>query len=92
MIESYMPTEKVAVTIQSEVLAAAERLRSRTGESRSALFNRALQGLVRTDELNAKIERYRDAYREHPETAEEVAEADALALESMQHAPGWDES
>ncbi len=90
MIKSYMPSEKVAVTVQAEVLMAAERLRSRTGESRSALFTRALRGLVRAEELAAKIDRYREAYREHPETPQEVAEADALALQSMKHAPDWD--
>ena len=87
-----MPSEKVAVTVQSEVLAAAERLRSRTGESRSALFTRALRGLVRTEELKAKVERYREAYREQPETAREIEEADALARESMKSAPDWDDS
>ena len=86
-----MASEKVAVTVQAEVFRAAERLRSRTGESRSALFNRALRSLVRAEQLEAKIQRYRDAYREFPETEQELAEAEALASESLRHAPEWDE-
>jgi metal-responsive CopG/Arc/MetJ family transcriptional regulator len=85
-----MASEKVAITVQVDVLRAAERLRSRTGESRSALFNRALRGLVRAEQLEAKVQRYRDAYREFPETEQEVAEAEALANESLRHAPDWD--
>jgi len=37
---------KVAVSVSPDVLAAAERLRKRTGESRSAVFERALHGLL----------------------------------------------
>jgi len=87
-----MASEKVAITVQVDVLRAAERLRSRTGESRSALFNRALRGLVRAEQLEAKVRRYRDTYREFPETEQELAEAEALASESLRHAPDWDES
>ena len=76
--------EKVAVTIEREVLGAAERIRRRTGESRSALVNRALRQLVSLEAHRERVERYVTAYRKHPETEEEVKAASRLAAETLE--------
>ncbi len=80
-------TEKVAVTIDREVLGAAERLRQKTGESRSALVNRALRLLVSDDARRAQVAQYVQGYREHPETDDDVAVARELAAASLKALP-----
>jgi metal-responsive CopG/Arc/MetJ family transcriptional regulator len=50
--------EKVAISLDSELLEQAERLRERTGESRSALVARALRHLMRADMAARKREEY----------------------------------
>lgn len=79
--------EKIAVTIDRQALETAERLRRRTGESRSALVNRALRLLVSHEDHRERVERYIAAYREHPETEEDVATAQALAAAALKGLP-----
>ena len=80
-------TEKVAVTIDQRVLRAAEQLRQKTGESRSALVSRALRLLVSDQAHQAEVERYVAAYREHPESDEDAATATRLAAEALKGVP-----
>jgi len=80
-------TEKVAVTVDREVLGAAERLRQKTGESRSALVNRALHLLVSDDARRAQVAQYVQGYREHPETDDDVAVARELAAATLKALP-----
>ena len=82
---------KVAVTVSPEVLAAAERLRKRTGESRSAVFERALHGLLAADRGAERAQRYVAGYRQRPERAREVRAALATALLALGGEP-WDEA
>lgn len=86
-----MAVEKVAVTVDRQLLARVENLRRRTGESRSALFGRALRMLLLERDRSEKVKKYVDAYRKMPETSEEIADAEALAVESLRHAPPWEE-
>lgn len=91
MILSYVATEKIAITVDEGLLAEVERLRSHTGESRSAVFSRALRQLLRVREHDDRVAEYIAAYRAHPETAEEVDAAERLARESLSHAPPWED-
>jgi metal-responsive CopG/Arc/MetJ family transcriptional regulator len=91
MIVSYMATEKIAITVDEGLLAEVERLRHRTGESRSAVFNRAVRQLIRLREHEERVSRYVEAYRKYPETAEEIDAAEQLATESLRHVGAWDE-
>jgi metal-responsive CopG/Arc/MetJ family transcriptional regulator len=71
---------KVACSLDRRLLARVERLRARTGESRSAVIGRAL-ALLTTDEAQAAaVRRYVEAYREMPESSEDVVAA-SLARE-----------
>ena len=80
-------TEKVAVTVDKHVLGAAERLRKKTGESRSALVNRALRLLVSDEARREQVARYVQGYREHPETDDDVAVARDLAAATLKALP-----
>jgi hypothetical protein len=82
---------KIAVTVSPDALAAAERLRQKTGESRSAVFERALRGLVALHDRAARSRRYVQAYRRHPETRREVTAALRAAV-LLLGAEAWDEA
>ena len=80
---------KVAVTIAADVLAEAERERKRTGETRSAVFERALTVYLAGQNRSAAARRYVAGYRREPERAAEVRAAVATALAALDKEP-WD--
>lgn len=80
---------KVAVTIAADVLAEAERERKRTGESRSAVFERALSVYLAGQRRAAAARHYVGGYRRHPERAAEVRAAAATAMTVLAAEP-WD--
>lgn len=82
---------KIAISVSSETLAAAERVRNQTGESRSAVFERALAGLLAAEQRAERSRRYVEGYRRHPERAGEVAGALAAALAAL-GGEAWDEA
>ncbi|MBI2390792.1 MAG: ribbon-helix-helix protein, CopG family [Deltaproteobacteria bacterium] len=84
------PAEKVAISLDPELLARAERLRKTTGESRSALVGRALRELLRAEERERQAAEYVEAYRRVPETSADVAQSRRLARRSLAAVP-WDD-
>ena len=80
---------KVAVSLRQELLDDIERMRMRTGESRSAVFERALEAYLGAASEAANARRYVDAYRRHPEQTGEQRSALAIALEALA-AERWD--
>ncbi len=68
-------TTKVAISLPEEVLTAVEREREGSGESRSQIFRRAVEMLLRQRKEWEMSEQYIDAYQQMPETEEEVAAA-----------------
>lgn len=88
----FMPRHrKIAISVSPEVLAAAERVRKQTGESRSAVFERALVGLVVAQQRAERSRQYVEGYRRAPERPTEVAAALAAALATLAGEP-WDEA
>ncbi len=83
--------EKVAVSVDRDLLRRAERLRRTTGESRSALVSRALRQLLSDEERQARVEAYVAAYRSVPEDVEATELAHALAARSLASIPWEDE-
>jgi metal-responsive CopG/Arc/MetJ family transcriptional regulator len=83
-------TAKIAVSLDADLLRRVERLRGRSGETRSALVSRALRLLTREEEETQRARDYVRAYREHPETPQEVASIRAVAKRSLAAIP-WDE-
>jgi metal-responsive CopG/Arc/MetJ family transcriptional regulator len=78
---------KVAVTIDPELLDRIEEMRKRTGESRSAVFERAIAAYVANASQAESARRYVDAYRRQPERTVEPREALATALEALAAEP-----
>ena len=68
-------TSKIAISLPEEVLNAVEREREESGESRSQIFRRAVDLLLRQRKEREMSEQYIRAYQEMPETEEEVAAA-----------------
>jgi len=84
-------TAKVAVSLDAKLLERAERMRERTGESRSALVSRALRALTGDEAHARRVREYVRAYRDTPETPAEVAAARASARRSLAALPWGDE-
>ncbi|MBK7585848.1 MAG: ribbon-helix-helix protein, CopG family [Myxococcales bacterium] len=83
--------EKLAISLDRDLLRRAERLREATGESRSALVARALRQFLRAEELDRQVREYSEAYRTVPETASDTRQARALARRSLAQVD-WDDS
>ena len=81
---------KVAVSIDRSLLARAERLRSVTGESRSALVSRAVRLLLRDETRARDVEDYVEAYRRVPESQVDGRVARELARRAFTSLP-WDD-
>ena len=83
-------TSKIACSIDSRLLASAEKLRGRTGESRSALISRALESLLAERAHHARVQAYAEGYRDKPETAVEVGRARRQARTALSRV-AWDD-
>ena len=68
-------TAKIAISLPEDVLAAVERERMGSGESRSEFFRRAVELLLRRQREQEMNELYVRAYQQMPETEEEVEAA-----------------
>ncbi len=66
---------KIAISLPEEVLTAVERERKESGESRSQIFRRAVDLLLRQRKEREVNEQYILAYEQIPETKEEIAAA-----------------
>lgn len=66
-------TSKIAISLPEEVLKAVEREREESGESRSQIFRRAVELLLRQRKEREMSEKYIRAYQQVPETEEEIA-------------------
>ncbi|MFA5309192.1 MAG: ribbon-helix-helix protein, CopG family [Dehalococcoidales bacterium] len=80
-------TAKIAISLPEDVLAAAEKERKGSGESRSQLFRRALELLLRQRKEREMSEQYIRAYRQLPETDEEIAAARVSAGAVLKEEP-----
>jgi metal-responsive CopG/Arc/MetJ family transcriptional regulator len=63
---------KIAISLPEEMLTAVERERAESGETRSRIFCRAVELLLRERKEREISERYIRAYHELPETQEEI--------------------
>lgn len=72
---------KVAVSLPTALLSEVEKLRKRSGETRSAVVRRALERLIDTTAEADAVREYVEAYRISPESPEEVALATPTAEE-----------
>lgn len=75
--------KKIAITVDAELFARAERLRRQTEESRSALFARALRVVLQDEERKRKIAEYVAGYERVPENLDEMRWAIHASIESL---------
>jgi len=68
-------TSKIAISLPEDVLTAVEREREESGESRSQIFRRAVDLLLRQRKEREMSDKYIRAYQQVPETTEEVTAA-----------------
>jgi metal-responsive CopG/Arc/MetJ family transcriptional regulator len=80
---------KIAVTLPSNMARDVEKLRKKTGETRSATVQRALRLLLESADLQQRVRQYVDGYRQLPESDREVAAAEARAREQLARIP-WE--
>jgi len=80
-------TSKIAISLPEEVLTAVEREREESGESRSQIFRRAVELLLRQRKEREMSEQYIRAYQEMPETKEEVTAARRAASTILAEEP-----
>jgi metal-responsive CopG/Arc/MetJ family transcriptional regulator len=81
---------KIACSIDSRLLARVERMRASTGESRSAVINRALAKLTADELSTARTRRYVQAYRDVPDEGRALTAARRLAERALAALP-WDD-
>ena len=81
---------KVAISIDARVLARVERIRTSTGESRSAVIGRALTLLTSQSVHDERVQRYLAAYREQPEDEMQVRVARRQARRTLARLPWKD--
>ena len=70
---------KIAICVPEDLLAAVDRRRSRSGESRSAFFRRAVEALLVHDGERVQSKRYVQAYEIAPDSEDEVKAAHQAA-------------
>jgi metal-responsive CopG/Arc/MetJ family transcriptional regulator len=81
---------KIAISLPDEVLQVIEKERLARGVSRSEFFRRAVAEHLRREQEREWDEQYVRAYLENPETAEEIALAEATMGYAFAENP-WDE-
>lgn len=79
-----MTAAKVAVSLPPEVLARLEKVRRRTGRSRSSLVAEALEEWLDRAEPSEEDRRYVQGYLEHPESDEASGRLASAVMESWE--------
>ena len=82
---------KIAISLPDDVLREVEKERQASGETRSQFFRRAIKDLLKREKEREATEQYIRAYREMPETPEEIEAWSTLGLEALAQEP-WDDS
>jgi metal-responsive CopG/Arc/MetJ family transcriptional regulator len=80
-------TAKVAISLPEEVLTAIEKERKGSGESRSQLFRRAIELLLRQRRESELSEQYVRAYQQAPDTREEIRASRRAASSILSEEP-----
>ena len=80
-------TSKIAISLPEEMLNAVEKEREESGESRSQIFRRAVDMLLRQRKEREMSEQYIRAYQQVPETKEEITAAGRAASSILTEEP-----
>jgi metal-responsive CopG/Arc/MetJ family transcriptional regulator len=78
-----MPVTKIAISVPKDLLDQVESVRRRKGLTRSAVVESGLRAWLRAQRDAERVRAYVEAYRRHPESEDEVAEAAAIVRASL---------
>ncbi len=78
---------RVTVTLPVDVLAAAEAKLAEPDESRSGMLRRLIEAALKDAEERRDVEQWIRAYREQPQTEDEVGWFEQAALETLRDLP-----
>lgn len=81
---------KIAISVPDTLLDAIENERAASGVSRSEFFRHAVEEHLRRERERGDIERYIRGYQLHPETEEEIALAEQMAIYAFADNP-WED-
>ncbi|MBA7715273.1 hypothetical protein ES703_124314 [subsurface metagenome] len=78
---------KVAISLPEDVLEAVEIYREAKGESRSLVFRRAIERLLKQERDSSAVKDYVRGYQEVPEPAEEVEAVHRVGIAVLAEEP-----
>ena len=78
---------KITISLPKELLAAVEDCQKERSETRSEVITHLLEAALQREREKADVERYIRGYREQPDTEDEVALTDRLAVEAASRDP-----
>lgn len=71
---------KIAISMPADLARAVERIRKRSGKSRSAIVQDALRHWLTEQDRTELVREYEAGYRRSPETRREIKAAEAAAV------------
>ena len=80
---------KIAISLPDKMLQLIEAERQASGETRSEFFRLAVDAFLRHRREREKEEQYIRGYQQQPETEEEIALAESIALLALADSP-WE--
>jgi metal-responsive CopG/Arc/MetJ family transcriptional regulator len=83
---------KIAISLPDKFLESIEKECRARGETRSEFFRRAVESFLRRERERLLEEQYIRGYRQYPETAEEIAIAEATLVEALADNPWEDDT
>jgi metal-responsive CopG/Arc/MetJ family transcriptional regulator len=78
---------KIAISLPLDILEAVERRQVERGETRSQVIAELLATALRREREQSDVDRYVRGYLEQPETGEDIATLDRLAVEAAKRDP-----
>ncbi len=82
-------SRKIAISLPAGLVAELERIRKKTGETRSAVIRRSIESALKRDAMDSQVRRYISGYLKYPETDEEKNIVKAAALQTLDEEP-WE--
>jgi metal-responsive CopG/Arc/MetJ family transcriptional regulator len=84
-----MRFKRIAITVPTPVFDALERARRELGKSRSAAVAAAIEEWIRGLDAGEEARRYVEGYLRYPETADEIAVTEAIAVAATADWDPW---
>ena len=80
---------KIAISLPADLLRKLERIREKTGETRSAVIRRTIEFALKKEAMDSEVKRYISGYMKYPETDEEKNIVKSTVVKSLDEEP-WE--